>query len=721
MADCTIVGIRARADKYWYSLPGGNLGNSVDDSDTWGVNDGKNFWGGNINPCISSPSGNNKYTVCIKITTPNLSNVTISSMTITCRLFNHSQKSATSYPLYASLRTTSASDSSDTTSTFRTSSIGSEASTSTITGNELNVQTWSPTFYGNFSPNTSYYLFLYTKSTEIVYGAYMSGEICSGASIAYTQNVATYTVSLSKDSGIASVSGGGTYESGDSVSISATPSTGYKFVNWTGYGTSTSNPLTFTIGQNRTYTANSTRLTYTVSYNAGTYGSGTNTSDIKTYGTALTLKGAIFSRSGYTQTGWASDAAGTTLAYTLNGSYSTESNITLYPYWERNIYTLTINPNGGAIINGSLMTSEDVNVWSTSSFTTDFAYNVKTFIGNLTPGGNYHYDHRPAKTGYTFSQYTFSPGGTGQINITGETFYFMGESPEAAGSTANNTATYIFNGDYAGDVTATANYNANTYKIKYDSNGGTGTMAETDCTYDTISNLRKNTFTRSGYSFTGWKDDADTSYADEQSIKNLTSVNGGEVTLYAQWGQGTYQVTFDMNGGEVESGDFSVKTYNSGTSYDLPTGTLKKANSIFLGWSKTASATTATYTDGAAVTDLGAAGETIILYAIWQYKVIKIIYNSNNGASQTQEVSYDFTNKNSYLTLPSGWTKTGSTAVGWSTSTSGVAEYSFGQAMNSDMGLNNNGTINLYVKWTEKSPWVLTVINLRSGDTWYTI
>lgn len=717
-ANCTVVGVRARCKDaqgngpYWYCANGGNHSSSVDDSDTWGVNDGQDFYSGNVNPCISATGGNNKYTVCIKVTTPNLSNVTISSITISCRLFNHSQKSASSYPLYASLRTTSSSDNSDTVDTWRNYAVGSEASTTSITGNELNVQTWSPTFTGSFSPNTSYYLFLYAKSTSIIYGAYMSGQICSGAYVTYTQNAATYTVSLTKGTGISSVSGSGTYTEGDSVSISATPSTGYKFVNWTGYATSTSNPLTFTINQNRSYTANATKLTYTVSYKVGTYGSGTNSTATKTYGTALTLKGAQFTRTGYTQTGWASDAAGTNLVYALSGSYTTNAAITLYPYWEPNIYILTINPNGGSMWNGDNKTS--------NSFTTDFAYATKTYIGNLMSAGTFYPDNAPTRTGYTFNSFSFS-GGSGQKNTAGETFYFMGEHAGAASGTSTNTNTWIFNGNYAGDVTATAQWTGNTYYVQYNSNGGTGTMSNSTHTYGTSSALRANAFTRTNFSFIGWNTAADgsgTSYSDGQTISTL--IASGTVQLYAQWGEATYNIVFDMNGGYYTSGSFNTMTCVRGTSYTLPTGTILREGYTFKGWSTSSTATSATYANGASISNISEAGTTVTLYAVWAAKSIKIKYNINNGGTTSSTVTYNATSTTNTLSaLPSSWTRSGYVAAGWATSSTATSpDYKFSQSFSGDLGIADGGTLNLYVVWVLDQPWKLALFEARRSSTW---
>lgn len=85
-------------------------------------------------------------------------------------------------------------------------------------------------------------------------------------------------------------------------------------------------------------------ITYTVSYNKGSNGSGTNTTDTKTYGVPLTLKGAIFTRTGHTQTGW-SITDGGSRAYSLNGSYTANAAVTLYPFWTPNAYTVSYKAN----------------------------------------------------------------------------------------------------------------------------------------------------------------------------------------------------------------------------------------------------------------------------------------------------------------------------------------------------------------------------------------
>ena len=75
--------------------------------------------------------------------------------------------------------------------------------------------------------------------------------------------------------------------------------------------------------------------TYVVTYSPGANGSGSQQTATKTHGVALTLKGATFTRSGYTQTGWATSDGGAK-AYDLGASYTANAAITLYPYWTAN-------------------------------------------------------------------------------------------------------------------------------------------------------------------------------------------------------------------------------------------------------------------------------------------------------------------------------------------------------------------------------------------------
>lgn len=87
-------------------------------------------------------------------------------------------------------------------------------------------------------------------------------------------------------------------------------------------------------------------------------------------------------------------------------------------------------------------------------------------------------------------------------------------------------------------LTLYAQWKVITYEIAFDSNGGTGTMENINCTFDVAQYLPANTFERSGYMFSGWNtrpDGSGISVDNGGSIKNFTDVQGKVVTLYAQW------------------------------------------------------------------------------------------------------------------------------------------------------------------------------------------
>jgi hypothetical protein len=70
-----------------------------------------------------------------------------------------------------------------------------------------------------------------------------------------------------------------------------------------------------------------------VTYKPGTDGTGESVTDAQEAGTALTLRGALFTRFGYIQTGWATEDGGAKV-YDLGDTYNVAANITLYPSWE---------------------------------------------------------------------------------------------------------------------------------------------------------------------------------------------------------------------------------------------------------------------------------------------------------------------------------------------------------------------------------------------------
>ena len=185
-------------------------------------------------------------------------------------------------------------------------------------------------------------------------------------------------------------------------------------------------------------------------------------------------------------------------------------------------------------------------------------------------------------------------------------------------------------------VTLYAQWRANTYTIKYNGNNATsGKMsAQTLRLYGKSYTLSKNAFKRTGYKFTGWntkKNGKGTSYKNRASVRNLTSVNGKTVTLYAQWKANKYIVKFHGNG--ATSGSMKKMTNCSyGKKYRLTTNKFKKKGYKFVGWNTKKNGKGKMYKNKAKIKNLTPKnGKTITLYAQWIEGSYMIHYDANGG------------------------------------------------------------------------------------------
>ena len=88
---------------------------------------------------------------------------------------------------------------------------------------------------------------------------------------------------------------------------------------------------------------------YDVTYLPGAYGAGKPMTESKHHNVALTLRGALFTRTGHTQVGWATVDGGEKV-YGLDAVYTQNEALALYPVWNTNQYTITFDTNGGSEI-----------------------------------------------------------------------------------------------------------------------------------------------------------------------------------------------------------------------------------------------------------------------------------------------------------------------------------------------------------------------------------
>ena len=172
-----------------------------------------------------------------------------------------------------------------------------------------------------------------------------------------SSGVTEYTISVSanpEEGG--AVTGGGTYQQGQSCTVSATAATGYTFTNWTENGTevSTNASYTFNVTGNRTLVANfqaqPQNYNITVSANPSNGGS---VAGGGTYQQGQSCTVTATANTGYAFANWTEN--GNVVSTNANYSFTVTSNRTLVANFTAQTYTITAtaNPtNGGTVAGG---------------------------------------------------------------------------------------------------------------------------------------------------------------------------------------------------------------------------------------------------------------------------------------------------------------------------------------------------------------------------------
>ena len=226
-------------------------------------------------------------------------------------------------------------------------------------------------------------------------------------------------------------------------------------------------------------------------------------------------------------------------------------------------------------------------VTTTCNFTGEFkpiTYNVQftwTDVSWTMANQDFEYDSGQAlnanaftKTGYIFSGW-----------IYGNTWY------------ANQAEVLNLTWTSGAVLTFTADWTPITYTISFSWNAADATWiaAIINAEYDSGDIAPDNTFTLTGYTFTGWNTESDGSgtwYATWAELKNLTTTSGKDVKLYAQWEVNVHKLNFVVDGANIQSGDVA---YSSGISAFLPSEPKKDCNS-FAWWTSNVEWLTTTWT-----------------------------------------------------------------------------------------------------------------------------
>ena len=167
-------------------------------------------------------------------------------------------------------------------------------------------------------------------------------------------NSPTYTINVSANpSEGGTVTGGGTYSSGQSCTVHATAATGYTFTNWTENGAQVSSQAdyTFTVNGDRNLVANFTINSYTISASADPSAGGSVTGGgTYDYGATCTLTATV--HTGYTFINWTQN--GNQVSTNTTYSFTVTESASYVAHFSANSYTVSViaHPEEGGTVSG---------------------------------------------------------------------------------------------------------------------------------------------------------------------------------------------------------------------------------------------------------------------------------------------------------------------------------------------------------------------------------
>ena len=435
-----------------------------------------------------------------------------------------------------------------------------------------------------------------------------------------------------------------------------------------------------------TVTLNYVPNSYVIQFdrNGGTSGT-MQPMDMK-YDKAKNLTANAFGKTGYTWTGWNTQADGNGTAYqdkqqVINLVSDDNGSITLYAQWTPNAYKIQFDKNRsdatGTTASMSMKFDETKNLtengfssvsakfggWNTKSDGTGKTYSNKQEVKNLTNAPN---DIVTLYAQWSINSYTvkFVDGHDGSV-ISSQNVNYGGSATLPTKPIHKGYTATTWSGNYQNvtkNETVTINYRPNNYEIAFDANSGTGTMPNEKMQYDTAKALDRNTFTKSGYTFIGWKDKKDETkaYTDGQKVNNLIDTDGGTVTLLAQWKANGYVIKYDSNGGTGTMADQKME-YDKADK--LSANVFTRTGYTFAGWKRDDKANGKAYKNRETVINLlSESGTSTTMYAQWKANSYTVTFiDGHNGKTiTTKTVTYG-----SSVDEPDKPTHDGYTVTGW--------------------------------------------------------
>lgn len=399
------------------------------------------------------------------------------------------------------------------------------------------------------------------------------------------------------------------YDFDEQLSIATPNRDGYTFqywvcndVNYTA-GATTSNlsnkdgdVLVFTAVWN----ANINRIVYDANGGVGTM----QPTDVATDAT-VNLSKNIFIRDGYVFKGWSTSSNGS-VEYYDEAVYTMSSQNTniLYAIWEANTNKITLNYTIGT----EVVAIRDIFVKTGDSVVLN-----NTFI----------------RDGYTMIGWCAEIGGEAIYQVDSQ--YTMAPS---------NLMLYTI-------------WSPNVNRVVFNANGGDGEMSAVNAKTDEVIGLPSVTFSKSGFTFSGWSTSANGSVEFSDGAQYTMGANS-EYILYAIWTKDVYNINYVLNGG--------VNNESNPNNYGVDSDKIVLLSPTCSGYTFDGWYSDEALTIASSEIPKGSTGE-LVFYAKWKANTNTLHFNSNGGAGTMVDI---FVDTDATVNLPDNqFTKPGYTFVGW--------------------------------------------------------
>jgi uncharacterized repeat protein (TIGR02543 family) len=298
------------------------------------------------------------------------------------------------------------------------------------------------------TPAIGYEFISWTKNgTQVSTNTSYSFTVTEAANFVAHFQLQSFAINTSADPyNGGTINGGGTYNYGQTCTLTATPSTGFDFVNWTKNGSqvSTNSSYSFTVTEEANYVAHFQLQSFTINASSDPNNSGTiSGSGTYNYGQTCTLTATP--NPGYTFLRWTKN--GTQVSSDETYSFTVTEAASFVAHFQLNNYVINIsaNPsNGGTVSGGGAFHYGDN---CTVTATSNYGFNFINWTENGNPVSN--------QPSYTF---TITSDRNLVANFTTQNYIITAMANPTEGGTISGSGGYNYGDNCNLSATANAGY-----------------------------------------------------------------------------------------------------------------------------------------------------------------------------------------------------------------------------------------------------------------------